>query len=83
MRKKEPNNAPERPMETTKAEVTDLPSHVEDLHKGEGHGDETQHEVWDGQVDDENVTSRSHRSIPDHNLLGHIQLSKLTCNLFS
>ena len=45
-----------------------LPRHVEDLDQGQRHRDEAEHQVGDGQVDDENVPGGSHVPVPDHDL---------------
>ena len=54
-------------------EISKLPRDVEDLDEGEGHRDEAEHQVGDGQIDDENVSRRSHRSVPRHDVDDHLE----------
>ncbi len=52
-------------------EVPELPCEVKYLYERERHGDEAEHEVGDGQVDDEDVPGRAHGRVPGHHVDDH------------
>ena len=53
--------------------VPELPGQVEDLHEGERHRDEAEHQVRDGQVDDEDVPGCPHGGVPGHHVDHHLE----------
>ena len=48
-----------------------MPCQVEYLDEGQRHGDETKHEIRDGQVHDKNVSGRAHGGVPGHHVNHH------------
>ena len=57
---------------TNYLKVPELPGQVEDLDEGERHRDEAEHQVRDGQVDDEDVPGRPHRGVTSHHIDHHL-----------
>ena len=55
------------------SELAELPGDVEDLDEGEGHGDEAEHQVRDGQVHDEDVARRPHERVPRNHVDHHLE----------
>ena len=56
---------------STNLNIAELPRDVEDLDEGQGHGDEAEHQVGDGQVHDEDVPGRAHGGVAGHHVDDH------------